>query len=173
VRTEKGFAVLTESSPIKGVFLMNANLVSSNLFAAQVRSALLAIADWTDAVANVALVEGTFNPKDSTTYPADSSAFTSLVSGAAWEIQFDALTSRWFLIAPDPDEGWDFVSTAGGITITGFKVWGTDEEDNAVGANLFENPIAIAASGQHVTLPWVTFDITDMIVDALTPYSLP
>ena len=152
---------------------MNANVVSSNEFQAIVRDSFDSVGDWTDLPCTVSLVEGDFNPKVKATYPAASAAFTPLVAGATWEIQYDSTSGRFYLVAPDPDEGWDFVALSGGVTISGFKIHGLDAAVERVGANLFATPIAVGAAGEHITLPWVALDVTDVILDAINPYVLP
>jgi len=151
---------------------MNANGVPSALFVEAARDGLASIVDWMDDVMSVSLVETTFVPNDSTTWPAASSAFTSKDAGAVCEIQFDALSGRFYLVAPDPDEGWDFISTDDGISIVGFWMK-LSSNDNPICANLFTAPISVTAVGQHITLPWVAMDVTDIILAAITPYELP
>jgi len=151
---------------------MNANVVSSNAFAAAAREVLDAITNYTSETASVKLVEGDFDVKVQATYPAASAAFVGLDADGAWTIEFDSTTGKFYLVAPDPGSGWDFVSVAGGVTISGFTVTGLDTT-HMIGAQKFETPIPVGAVGEHVTLPWVALDVTQVILDAITPYALP
>lgn len=149
---------------------MNANGVVTNEFTALVRTALANIADYTDGPVDVKLVETAFDPKVKASYPVGSAAFDTLNSTGAWDIEYDAVTGRWYLVAPDPADGWDFVSLSGGVSIVGFVVSGAAEY---FCGNMFENPIPVGAAGEHINLPWVALDITQLIIDAITPYPLP
>jgi len=151
---------------------MDANVVVANQTLTAVRDALVGMVDWFDGPARVRLVSTTFNPADATTYPVTSTSFAAKDAGGLFEVQFDALSGKWFLVALDPDEGWDFTSTAAGDSIVGFIVAATADA-NEIGGNLFVNPIPVTAVGQHITLPWVTIDITQMVLQAITPYAMP
>jgi len=148
---------------------MNAVGVVTSEFQALARAALATIEDYTDGQITVSLVEDAFDPKDLATYPAASAAFAGVNNAAAWQVEYDALSERWFLVAPDPVDGWDFVSLAAGVTIVGFTIEGAADKFSG---NMFEVPIPITAIGQHINLPWVAIDITDVIMDALNPYPL-
>jgi len=150
---------------------MERNVVAASSFQDLARSVLVAIVDYTDSPGRVRLVSEEFDPNDSTTYPASSAIFPTLTAGDVFEVEYDAVSGRWYLVAPDPDEGWDFVSTGGGETILGFVVCGLDDE-TPIGGNLFATPVAVGAAGEHINLPYVAMDVTDVILQAINPYVL-
>ena len=142
---------------------MNENMAPTAETIAASRQAIAAAGDVFDAPAKVWLVEDVFNPRDSGTYPAHSAAFASTTAGAGgWLVQFDAMTSKWFLVAKEPSGGWDFVAIADGISIAGYIVELASDTDVKIGGNVFENPVPIVSTGQHVTLPYVSLPIEDL-----------
>jgi len=151
---------------------MNANLVVSNELTEEAREAIRTIATWLDESAKVRLVTVVFDPKQGAGYPAGAAAFPELDAADSWQLEFDATTGRWYAVSPDPLEGWDFLSTAGGISIVGFCVE-SGITGNPIGGNVFTTPIPVGGAGEHITLPWVAIDITDIVIDAITPYTLP
>jgi len=151
---------------------MQANVVASGDFTNQAVAAVAAVPDWTDAPATVYLVAGSFDPADSDTYPTALAAFTPLTAGDPWAVVDDIVTGTRKMVAPDPDGGWTFTSSAGGVTVTGFVVVSSAEAANFIGANLFATPIPVSAAGQEIVLPYVDFDVTQIVGTSVTPYPL-
>jgi len=150
---------------------MIANIVPSDALTTLVRSLLTTVEDYTDVAVTVALLEGEFDVKDGTTWPAASTAFTPLVATDVMEVQYDATSGKYLLVAPDPDGGWDFVSTAAGVTITGFKVTGVGTTERVFAAK-FLNEIPVTATGQHITIPYVAADVSTVMLDGQNPYDM-
>jgi len=148
------------------------NAAPTNELTEQVRTALSSIPDWLDASAKVWLVETAFLPTDGTTYPAHSAAFAALTGGGNWEVEFDAVSGEWFLVQPEPVDGWDFVSTGAGVSIVGYVVELATDTDTKICGNMFENPIAVTAVGQHITIPYVSLPINQMFGTVPIPQPL-
>lgn len=151
---------------------MNANVVVSNEFMAEAREAVRTSVGWMDESAKVRLVTAVFDPKNGAGFPAGAAGFPVLDATDAWQLEYDATTQKFYLVAPDPAEGWDFISTAGGFSIVGFVVV-SGIAASPIGGNVFETPIPVGAAGEHINLPWVTVDVTQIVMDAMTPYALP
>lgn len=152
---------------------MNSNVVIPTVALADLRSWVELWEGRFDTVAKVSLVEGTFDPKDATTWPSASAAFNPIDAADAWQDEYDAVSDQHYIVAPDPEEGWDFVSLSGGVSITGFIVRSTALTPHPICANVFAEPINITASGQHINLPWIAVDAQTMLTDGETPYALP
>jgi len=82
------------------------------------------------------------------------------------------MTSSYKVVAPEPAGGWEFLSTAGGVTITGFVIKGGTTSANKIGAAKFENPIAVTAINQTIVIPYVAFDYASLILSGENPFPL-
>jgi len=123
-----------------------------------------------DAVV-VRLVEGTFDPADPGSWPAPSSHFTSKTSGISPTVEYDAASESWYVVWPDPTGGWDYVSASvtDPVTITGYTV--KNGGGDAVGAATIP-PVAVAADGQHIVLPFIALGIGQQFTDADVPVTI-
>jgi len=150
---------------------MIANIVPSDEVVVLLRDALLGVGAYTDVAPTVSLLVGEYDVHDGDSWPAASAAFTPLVATDPWELQFDALSGKTLMVAPDPDGGWDFVSTGAGVEITGFKVTGTATTDHVFAAR-FLNPIPVTEVGQHITIPYIAADASIVLLDGQNPYDM-
>lgn len=151
---------------------MKANCVPNPAMLDVVRGVIAAATDLFDGPARVRLVEGDFNPADPATWPVASAAFALLDAGGAWVAEYDAVEGNYKLVAPDPDGGWDFISTASGVTITGFIAVLSTDVTVKITANTFLSPVPVTSIGQHVILPYVDFPLGNLLTGAVSPMVL-
>jgi len=151
---------------------MEANVVITDQLAEEIRSRMAEIPDFVDGPMKVSLVETAFNPRVKDDYPAATAAFPTINSPGASELMWDAATATWKILIPDPTDGWDFESTAGGVTIVGFKITNVGVATNVVGGNMFTTPIPIGGAGEHIVLPYLDIIAPDDPAPAITPYTL-
>jgi len=150
---------------MKSMFIPSPELVGG------FRSAAVTITDMTDSAVVVRLVEDSFAPEDPSTWPAPSAHFASKTSGTPPTLEYDAVSELWYVVWPDPEDGWDYVSATitDPITVTGFTV------KNAAGDNIGAAtipPVAVSENGQHIVLPFISLAIGDLWVPADIPVTV-
>jgi len=146
---------------------MYATVVPSPDLLAAARTLLGDISGFTDIAWTVSLVEGAFDPTDPDTWPAASVHFDPLDSGSSHAVFFDAASGKWFMEGPEPAGGWTFSAETitDPITVTGFIV----EAGTALVGAMSCQPINVTATGQVVTLPFVTLQVPEVVLLSPTP----
>jgi len=145
-----------------GTVQMKSTLQSQVMESGVIGDSFIATA-WT-----IKLVETSFDPKDSTTYPTPSTHFDPALGSEAPYILFDAPSGKNFLFAPEPAGGWTFTSETitDPISVNGYLVYC---DGIVIGGNLIVATV-ISATGQTITLPYATMLLNQAPVpDATTP----
>jgi len=132
---------------------MIGTLVGNPAFNLAALPALESVAGWTDEASAVYLVDEDFDVNDPLTWPLPSDHFVAEDASASAQVYFDAVTSAWYLVFPDPVGGWLFTAATitTSISVTGYVV---QTGGNNIGAAKI-GPVTVTANGQNILLPIV------------------